>query len=197
MIIGLTGGIASGKSLVADWFKQEDIPVVDADEVARQVVAPGANALQEIVNTFSEEVLLEDGSLDRKALGRKIFGDEQRRQQLNDIMHPAIRTEMTRQQENWQAEGYENIVLDLPLLIENELFYMVDRVVVVYVDPHTQLERLQARDNEGAEDAKQRIASQKRMDEKRSYADAVLNNTGTVEETKTAFQNLLDQWNLR
>lgn len=118
LIIGLTGSIGTGKSTIANKFRDLDIPVVDADLIAREVVEPGKDAYQDIVATFGKEILQNDKTLDRKALGNIVFNNEAKRKQLNAIIHPAIRKEMVRQRDEWVRNGKECVVLDIPLLYE-------------------------------------------------------------------------------
>ncbi|WP_054703948.1 dephospho-CoA kinase [Bacillus sp. JCM 19041] len=183
MKIGLTGGIASGKSLASTYLKEKGVPVIDADVISRQVVEPGEPALGQIIHAFGREILTDEGTLDRKALGSIIFADEDKRKILNNIVHPAVRTEMKRQSDEFVRAGQPLIVLDIPLLIEGELFYLVDEVWVVYIDRQTQLMRLMKRDESTEEDAMQRIASQLPLEEKRKKADVVIDNRGSKEET--------------
>ncbi|WMM31208.1 dephospho-CoA kinase [Shouchella clausii] len=183
MRIGLTGGIASGKSLVATYLEKQGIPVVDADKLARQVVEPGEPALAQIVATFGEHVLQTDGTLDRKQLGAIIFGDEQKRKQLNEIVHPAVRQSMKKQADLYEQRGYTRVVLDIPLLYESNLFHMVNQVWLVYVDEATQLRRLIERDGLTETEANQRIAAQMPLTAKKAQADVLIDNNGTKENT--------------
>ncbi len=196
MIIGLTGGIASGKSLIADQFRKHSIPVIDADEIAREVVEPGETAYEKVLEQFGTQILEHDGTIARKKLGQAIFGDDSKRQILNQIMHPAIRQRMIEKKKRYQEEGCKNIVFDLPLLIENNLQFMVDKVLLVYVDDTTQKKRLMERDQEGEEDANNRIASQMPLKEKKQFADAIIDNNDTRESSLTQLENILQDWNI-
>lgn len=138
VIIGLTGGIASGKSTVAHMFQEKNIPVIDADEIAREVVAPGEPTLINITKAFGTEVLHDDGTLNRQKLGEIIFADEDKRQQLNNLIHPAIREQMLEQRDDYIAKKVPAVVLDIPLLFESELTHFVEKILVVYVDETTQ-----------------------------------------------------------
>ena len=153
MIIGLTGSIASGKSTVSTMLKRKGFPIVDADEIARQVVEPGSPVLQEISRVFGESVLQADGSLNRVKLGEIIFNDEEMRQKLNSIIHPAIRQEMLRQKDEWLAGGANTVIMDIPLLFESKLQSFVDTIIVVSVTPEIQKERLIARNVLSEEEA--------------------------------------------
>ena len=153
VVIGLTGGIASGKSTVSEMFREMSIPVIDADIIAREVVERGKPAYNKIVEVFGTEVLQKDGELDRPKLGSVVFYNEEKRLQLNEIVHPAVREEMNAQKEMYIKEGMQAVVLDIPLLFESKLTNLVDRVLVVAVTPNTQLERLMKRNNFSEEEA--------------------------------------------
>ncbi|WP_026676551.1 dephospho-CoA kinase [Fictibacillus gelatini] len=197
LIIGLTGGIASGKSTVSNIFKSYGIPVVDADVIARQVVEKGMPAYNEIVASFGKEILDENGDIHRKKLGSIVFHDDEKRMLLNSIVHPAVRQEMRRQADQFLAEGYETVVLDIPLLFESKLTHMVDVTLLIYVDEEVQYERLMARDQMTFEEAKARITSQIPLKEKRQLADAVIENNGTLEQLKEKVINQLHEWGVR
>ncbi|EJV84746.1 MULTISPECIES: dephospho-CoA kinase [Bacillus] len=196
VVIGLTGGIASGKSTVSEMFRELSIPVIDADVIAREVVEQGKPAYNKIVEVFGAEVLQQDGELDRPRLGSIVFYNEEKRLQLNKIVHPAVREEMNRQKEMYIKEGVQAVVLDIPLLFESKLTSLVDRILVVAVKPHTQLERLMKRNNFSEEEATARIQSQMPLEEKVKNADEVINNDGTIMGTKTQLQVILKKWNI-
>ncbi|HGO9420269.1 TPA: dephospho-CoA kinase [Bacillus cereus] len=196
VVIGLTGGIASGKSTVSQMFRELSIPVIDADIIAREVVERGKPAYNKIVEVLGTEVLQEDGELDRPKLGSVVFYNEEKRLQLNKIVHPAVREEMNRQKEMYIKEGMQAVVLDIPLLFESKLTSLVDRILVVAVKPHTQLERLMKRNNFSEEEATARIQSQMPLEEKVKNADEVINNDGTIMGTKTQLQVILKKWNI-
>ena len=182
-IIGLTGGIASGKSTVSNWLISQGYPVVDADIAARKVVEPGMPALREITEAFGADILLEDGTLNRKKLGSLIFSDEEKRQMLNAIVHPAVREWMRRETERAFDEGASIVIMDIPLLFESKLTHMVEETVLVYVSKETQLKRLMERDGYNEADALARIHAQMPIDEKRKLADYIIDNNGTISET--------------
>ncbi|WP_026690631.1 dephospho-CoA kinase [Alteribacter aurantiacus] len=196
MIIGLTGGIASGKSTVSAMFKEWNIPVVDADVIAREVVEPGQEAFNQIVQAFGEQILNEDGNIHRKKLGAIIFNDQKKREQLNSIVHPAVRAEMKKRRDDYLQSGHDHVVLDIPLLIESELDYLVDKTLLVYVDADTQLQRLMKRDDSSEEEAQSRIRSQMPLDEKQEHVDKVVNNSGSIEDTKNEVRAVLKEWNV-
>lgn len=195
MIIGLTGGIATGKSKVSGFLMKQGLPVVDADKVAREVVEPGEKAYSQIIDHFGTEILDKDGSINRKELGRVIFSDREKREMLNQIVHPAVRQRMIEKKEAIQKQGSEFVVFDIPLLIESKLQHMVDLVVLVYAEPAVQMKRLMERDNQGTEDAKNRIASQMPIDEKKQHADEIIDNSGSEEETEQQIRELSRKYN--
>ncbi|MCL7747764.1 dephospho-CoA kinase [Halalkalibacter alkaliphilus] len=194
MLIGLTGGIASGKSTVSEIIQSKGIPVIDADQISREVVEPKTEALQLIREHFGQSVINEDGTLARKKLGEIIFKHPEERQILNQIVHPAVRKRMSELKERYVEEGEKTIVFDIPLLFESDLFHLVDKVLLVYVDEETQLKRLMKRDMAGEQDAKLRIASQMPLQKKRERADAIIDNSSTVEETRRQLEEILDEW---
>ncbi|MZQ85079.1 dephospho-CoA kinase [Paenibacillus sp. 5J-6] len=184
MNIGLTGGIACGKSTVSAMLVSRGALLVDADQIARDVVQPGSPVLEQVAAHFGQAVIQEDGSLHRKKLGEIVFGNTEARKQLEHILHPPIR-KMIRD----QMEAYENqfpdklVVVDIPLLFESDLSFMFNEVMVVYVPPHIQVERLMRRDNLTESAANNRINAQMSIEEKRKLADIVIDNSGTWEDT--------------
>lgn len=184
MIVGLTGGVASGKSLVAGEFKNLGALMIDADEIAREVVCPGKDAYEAVVREFGKKVLKGDGSIDRGRLGKIVFSDQRRLEKLNAITHPPIMRRIVELMESLRdARPGEIIVLNAPLLIEVGLHKTVDTVVVVYANEENQLLRLRKRDNLGEEEAKARMNAQIPLSKKLGYADFVINNNGAREDT--------------
>ncbi|MGE7980907.1 dephospho-CoA kinase [Solibacillus sp. NPDC093137] len=196
MIIGLTGSIASGKSTVAKMIKSYGLPIVDADVVARQVVEPGTPTLKKIAEAFGPEVIAQDGSMDRVKVGSIIFHNEEMRQTLNGIIHPAIREEMLRQRDEFISFGEKNVFMDIPLLFESKLEHFVEKIIVVSVNKEVQLQRLMERNGFTEEEANARIATQIPVKEKEQLADAVIHNNGTLEDTAIQLQNILYEWNV-
>ncbi|MBC6975484.1 dephospho-CoA kinase [Bacillus sp. Xin] len=196
IVIGLTGGIASGKSTVSQMFREMNIPVIDADIIAREVVEKGKEAYKEIVEVFGEEILQADGELNRPKLGSIVFHNEEKRLHLNKIVHPAVRKEMNAQKDMYIKEDVQAIVLDIPLLFESKLTELVDQILVVAVAPSTQLERLMKRNGFIEEEAKARIDSQMSLAEKVTLANKVIYNDGTIAETKAQLQLILKEWNI-
>ena len=182
-VLGLTGGIGSGKSMVASMFAHLGADVIDADQLARDVVEPGQPALEEIASAFGREILLPDGRLDRGKLARIIFADPVARGKLNAITHPRIRQRMAAEVAA-RASRPGVLIADIPLLYENDRTGSVQAVIVVWVDPQTQLRRLLERDGLTEEEARQRIAAQMPLDEKRARADVVIDNNGSRENTR-------------
>ncbi|MDO6686923.1 MULTISPECIES: dephospho-CoA kinase [unclassified Agarivorans] len=173
MIVGLTGGIASGKSQVSRWFEELGITVVDADIVAREVVNIGQPALAQIEEYFGQTILLENGQLNRAKLRQEIFADEDKKNWLNQLMHPLIRETMLTQLN--QAQGAYKILV-APLLLENQLHKLVDRVLVVDASTNVQIERTMARDNVSANQAQQIIDAQMKREAKLAAADDIIEN---------------------
>ncbi len=179
--IGLTGGIASGKSTVADMFTDLGVPVIDTDVIAREVVRPGKPALEEIREAFGDAVIAADGTLDRPAMRAIVFGDDAARRRLEAILHPRI-GEATREQAD--AAGGEYQVIVVPLLVGSSLRTFVDRVLVVDCDEETQVSRLLARDAESEAQARRILAAQSSRDERLAVADDVIANDGDLDETR-------------
>ena len=194
LIIGLTGSIASGKSTISAMFADLNIPVVDADEISREVVKPGQKAYKKIVQTFGEDMLQPDKMIDRKKLGSIVFTDETKRKQLNHIVHPTVREEMLAQRDGYVTSGASCVVLDIPLLFESKLTNFVGKILVVSVDEKVQLDRLMSRDKSGETEARQRIQSQIPIREKAALADAVINNNGTKQESYEQLEQILKRW---
>ncbi|WP_102274303.1 dephospho-CoA kinase [Cytobacillus massiliigabonensis] len=194
IVVGLTGGIASGKSTVSSILIEKGITVIDADIEARIAVEKGEEAYYEIVRHFGDAVLFADGSIDRGKLGAIIFHDKEKRLLLNNIVHPAVRKRMIMKKEKAIANGEKLIIMDIPLLFESKLTSLVDKTLLVYVDEAVQLERLMDRNQLSIEDAVARIHSQMPLKEKIQLADAVINNNGTMGETKKQLLDILNEW---
>lgn len=179
--VGLTGGIASGKSTVSQLFAAHGIDIIDADIIARELCQPGKVAYHTIVERFGKQFLLEDGQLNRPALRELIFSDPQSRQQLENILHPAIRQQMFQQADKSNSPY---CILVIPLLIEANLQSSVDRVLVVNVDSQSQLSRLQKRDKLSAAQASQQIAAQLGPAQRLQYADDIIDNSAANDSLK-------------
>ena len=185
--IGLTGGIASGKSLVADMFAELSIPVIDTDVIAREVVAPGQPALDEIEARFGEHVFDAAGHIDRAAMRETIFLDDGERHALEKIVHPRIGAE-TRRQADLAGGEYQIIVV--PLLASSPLADFVDRILVVDCDEETQVDRLLARDAGSEKQARRIIAAQASRDQRLAIADDVILNEGEIDDARSAVTRL-------
>ncbi|MDP4525426.1 dephospho-CoA kinase [Bacillus halotolerans] len=194
LVIGLTGGIASGKSTVANMLIDKGITVIDADIIAKQAVEKGMPAYRQIIDEFGEDILLENGDIDRRKLGALVFTNEQKRLALNSIVHPAVREEMLKRRDESIANQETFVVLDIPLLFESKLESLVDKIIVVSVTKELQLERLTKRNQLTEEEALSRIRSQIPLEEKVSRADNVIDNSGTLEETKRQLEEILSCW---
>lgn len=197
LVLGLTGGIASGKSTVSHWLAEYGYPIVDADVIARQVVAPGTIGLRQLATLFSPAILTADGALDRQKLGRIVFADRRQLAQLTAITGPLIRQEINRQLVALKHAKKELIVLDVPLLFEGHYQQNADLTMVVYVDGSTQLQRLMIRNHLDEVAAKQRIASQWPLIAKRQMADIVINNNDSLAATKQQVVKFLTQYGLQ
>lgn len=189
-VIGLTGGIATGKSSVALFFKERGVPVIDADQLARDAVMPGSGALEQIISLFGREVLTCDGGLDRKRLGEQIFSDPHKRVQLEGIIHPEIRKLAEERIAQAAAAGHRRLIYMAPLLIEAGATERVDDIWVVTVRPEIQLERLMQRDGINREQAARMIGSQMPLSEKERYGSVVIDNSGTEAETRMVLETV-------
>ncbi|HHW06407.1 MAG TPA: dephospho-CoA kinase [Clostridia bacterium] len=191
-IIGLTGGIGSGKSTVGSMLAQLGAVVIDTDRVAREVVAPGSTTLQEIVRYFGHDVLQADGSLDRKKLGSLVFADETKRKILNKITHPAIKNAVREKLgQIEQRDPGAVVVIEAPLLIEAGMTEMVDEVWLVTVAPEIQVKRVMERDGLSYEAAMQRIGSQLPSSEQMAYSDVVISTGQSLEQVRREIKR---QW---
>jgi dephospho-CoA kinase len=185
--IGLTGGIASGKSTVADLFAALGAPIVDTDVIARQVVEPGQPALDEIRDVFGDVVIKEDGTLDRSRLREIVFADDARRKQLESVLHPRIR-DAAFLQASLASGPY--VIIVVPLLFESPMKNAMDRILVVDCSEETQFRRLADRDNESEEQVRRIIAAQANRAERLSIADDVISNDGNLADTRNAVRSL-------
>jgi len=194
MIIGLTGGIACGKTTVGEMLTARGALLVDADQAARDVVLPGMPALEAVTSLFGSHILQPDGTLDRAKLGAIVFADKDKLRKLEGILHPAIRSHMWERMNAAEAEDPEKlIVADIPLLYETEQQGLYEGVLVVYIPRPMQLERLLRRNpSMGAEQANQRINVQMDIERKRELADWVIDNSGSIEETARQADAFMD-----
>ena len=190
--IGLTGGIATGKSTVSRLFRQRGIPIIDADKIARTVIEPDGKAYVAVREAFPR--CFEGEQLNRPALGREIFHDEAKRKLLNQLMHPAIREEMQEQMQVHAAAGEAVVIFDIPLLFEGTMRDLVDYTVVVYCREEIQLMRLMERNGLTKEEALARIHSQMPIEEKKQYADFLINNNGALGDLSSQVTRLVEQF---
>lgn len=189
--VALTGGIASGKSTVADMFSELGVAVIDTDVIAREVVQAGRPALCQIRSRFGDEVIDADGNLDRRTLRRVVFADEQARLDLEAILHPRIGAE-TRRQADAAPGPYQLIIV--PLLVGSPLLGFVDRVLVVDCDEDLQVQRLMARDTETVEQARRILAAQSSREARLAIADDVIDNDRSLHETRLRVQELHESY---
>jgi dephospho-CoA kinase len=196
LVIGLTGGIASGKSTVSAMFAEMGVTVIDADIEARLAVEKGEKAYNDIVSHFGAGILEENGGINRQKLGSIIFNDEEKRKMLNSIVHPAVRERMAHKRQKAEAANEKAIVLDIPLLFESKLTGLVEKIILVYVDEKTQLERLMMRNNFSVDEALSRIKSQMPLKDKVDLADEVIDNSGSIEESRTQLMAILSKWGI-
>lgn len=190
-LIGLTGGIASGKSTVAAMLRRLGAAVVKADELAREVVQPGTPGWQEIVETFGAEILQTDRTLDRQKLRKIVFSDPAARKKLESIIHPRVRALAEQRIQEHAAAGSEIVVYEVPLLFEGNLQDSLRPVVLVATDIATQKKRLQDRDQVGQAEAEKHIAAQMSLEEKRRLADHVIENNGSLDDLEQRVRAVL------
>lgn len=193
-IIGLTGGIASGKSTVSSFFRQKGAAVLDADQIARELSEPGGELHAEYVRHFGAEVLQNDGTLDRRRIGQIVFSDPQQKQWLDTVSHPAIRGELLRKLAQKQNEKQRLILLDIPLLFESGWDKMADKTCLVYVNETIQLQRLMKRNGYTRREAQDRIAAQMPLEEKKKRADYLIDNNGSLTDTIRQAEALWREW---
>jgi len=183
--VGLTGSIAVGKTFVLGVLSELGCHVIDADVVARQVALPGSPGLKAVIDAFGEEVLKSDGSLNRARLGEIVFADEAKRQQLNSILHPFIIAAQDAQLRELELQDPKDIaVVDAALMIESGGYKRFDKLIVVHCRPEVQLQRLMRRNKLSREEAEQRIATQMPQEEKKRYADYLIDTSGDFAETR-------------
>lgn len=191
-VIGLTGGIASGKSTVSELLSVFGFKVVDADKAAREAVKKGSKGLAQVREVFGDEAIDENGEMNRRYMGDLVFNHPEKRLELNAIIHPIVRDIMEEEKQEYLKQGY-NVIMDIPLLFENELENTVDEVWVVYTSESIQMDRLMQRNNLSLEDAKARVYSQISIDKKSRMADYVIDNLGDKLELKQNLERLLEE----
>ncbi|HDE3570415.1 TPA: dephospho-CoA kinase [Staphylococcus aureus] len=191
-VIGLTGGIASGKSTVSELLSVFGFKVVDADKAAREAVKKGSKGLAQVREVFGDEAIDENGEMNRRYMGDLVFNHPEKRLELNAIIHPIVRDIMEEEKQEYLKQGH-NVIMDIPLLFENELENTVDEVWVVYTSESIQMDRLMQRNNLSLEDAKARVYSQISIDKKSRMADHVIDNLGDKLELKQNLERLLEE----
>jgi dephospho-CoA kinase len=183
--VGLTGSIAVGKSFVLEVFRELGAHVLDADRVARDVVAPETAGLARVVDSFGDSILRPDGSLDRAKLGGIVFADEEKRLLLNSIIHPLVFEVQNEWLRRREAEDPDRLaIVDAALMIESGGYRRFDKLIVVWCEPELQLQRLMARDSLGRADAEKRIASQMSQEEKKGFADFLIDTSGSFDDAR-------------
>jgi dephospho-CoA kinase len=198
MLLGLTGSIATGKSTVANMLRRRGAVLIDADQVARKVVEPGSLGLNKIIENFGSEMVTAEGRLDRAKLGELVFNDEEARERLNALLHPLIIEEMKQLTgQSLKKEPHSIVIWDVPLLIEENLTQFVEKVIVVYVPEAIQLQRLMKRNALSEEEARERIAAQLSIEEKKRVADFVIDNSDSLEMTERQVDQLWNYLTLR
>ena len=195
--IGLTGGIASGKSTVVSMLRSYGAAILDCDIIARDVVQPGSDGLLAVARAFGPQALLPDGTMNRAYIGSVVFHDAARKKELEDILFPLIHQEIDRQAAMLEENGSHLVFLDMPLLFEVKYHSYVNEVWLVYVDAATQLTRLMARNGYTQEEALARIHSQFPIDEKKSLSQVIIDNTASLENTEKQVQKQWKQLLLR
>lgn len=183
LVVGLTGNIGCGKSSLSDIFRAEGIKIIDADIIARQIYED-EKLLSKVYETFGNDIKNEDGSLNRKALGRIVFSDDKKLIQLNKLTHPVIRQKVSDEIEEYKSQNEEIVILDAALLVESDYLNFIDKLLVVTCKENIQIERIIARDNCSIEEALGRIKSQMSQENKVKYADYVIDNSATLSELR-------------
>lgn len=190
VVLGITGGIATGKSTASSYFEKKGVPVVDADLGARVVVEAGSSGLDQLVQTFGIDILAVDGTLDRKKLGRMVFSDTQKRQELNQIVQKDIRKWIESTLADLKKKAYPLIVLDIPLLFEEHYEDLCDIVLVIATTPEKQQIRLRERDGLTEVEARDRLAAQWPLSQKKKLADVVIENSSSLADFDAALEML-------
>ncbi|NMA69226.1 MAG: dephospho-CoA kinase [Desulfitobacterium sp.] len=190
-VIGLTGGIGSGKSTVSRWLAQKGIPIIDADKTVHELYKD-PSTIEVIVDAFGEGIL-SDGQINRKALGQIVFAHNEERVRLERIIHPRVQKSMQAQQIAWEEKGEKICVWDVPLLFESHMDHLVDEIWVVWVPRDIQIERIKKRDSLSLEEIKLRIRAQESLDGKREKAHVVIDNSGKWEKTEEQLRKELER----
>jgi len=193
LIVGLTGGIATGKSTVTQMFKSVDIPVIETDAIAKDMLRKGSEGYEEVITYFSNSILLTDNEINRKKLGAIVFGNPQKRAQLNSIVHPRVKSMVKSEIQKHKELGTKIIVIDVPLLFETDFIDLVDKTIVVYTPFRKQKERLMERERIDKIYAEMKISSQMPLNRKVDLADYVIDNSTSILETRKEFNKVLEE----
>ena len=193
LIVGLTGGIATGKSTVSQMFKSVDIPVIETDVISKDMLIKGSEGYEEVINHFSSSILLTNKEINRKKLATIVFGNPQKRAQLNDIVHPRVKSMVKTEIQKHKELGTKIIVIDVPLLFETDFIDLVDRTIVVYTPFKKQKERLMERERIDKIYAEMKISSQMPLNRKVDLADYVIDNSTSILETRLEFNKVLEE----
>ncbi|MCD6482272.1 MAG: dephospho-CoA kinase [Candidatus Izimaplasma sp.] len=193
LVIGLTGGIATGKSTVTKMFQEIDIPVIDTDKIARDMLMKGTKGYDEVLISFSKNILLTNNEINRKKLALIVFSNPQKRKILNNIIHPRIKLIVKNEIQKHKELGTKIIVLDVPLLFETDFIDLVDKTVVVCTTHKKQKERLMERERIDNEYAELKINAQMPLNQKIDLADYVIDNSYSILETKKAFRKIMEE----
>lgn len=192
-VIGLTGGIGSGKSSVAQWLKEQGLPVLDADQTVHSLLSEDQPTIQHVVETFGKEILDLHGKIDRRILGTRVFKDEVARKSLEQLLHPRVKKQMLIGQNALESAGAKLCIWDVPLLFETGFDALMDEVWVVWVSPEDQLTRVMNRDSLSRSEVELRIMAQWSLEDKLKRADVVINNSGSWAQTVLQLVALLER----
>ncbi len=193
LIVGLTGGIATGKSTVTQMFKSIDIPVVETDKIAKDMLMKGTEGYEEVIAFFSKSILLTDNEINRKKLAQIVFSNPQRRKRLNEIVHPRVKSIVKTEIQKYKELGTKMIVIDVPLLFETDFIDLVDKTIVVYTTYKRQKERLMERERIDKEYAEIKISAQMPLNRKVDLADYVIDNSASILNTRKEFNKIVSE----
>lgn len=191
--LGLTGGIASGKSTADDFFKKKNIPIIDSDLIAHKIMEVGQAGYQAVVDYFGTDILNDDQTINRRKLGEIVFNDQAKLKKLNSLTHPLVHQEIKRQMEQYRLNQEKLVVIDVPLLFESGFESLCDGVLVISISPELQLKRLMKRNNFTEKEALSRINNQMPLSEKEKRATYVVANTGTINDLEKRLSDLLQK----
>lgn len=191
--LGLTGGIASGKSTADDFFKKENIPIIDSDLIAHQIMEVGQNGYNAVVAYFGTNILNDDQTINRRQLGEIVFSDKAKLKKLNELTHPLVHQEIKLQMEQYSLEKEKLVVIDVPLLFESGFESLCDGVLVISISPELQIKRLMKRNNFTKKEALARIDNQMPLSEKEKIATYVVANIGTISDLEKKLSDLLQE----